>query len=245
MAKGSALVLFCRRVAPSLAGGTIALAAACMTHAASVEGQVFELVNPDAPPSRWSRLPAANAYVIVTWQGTVPRLGHSGSVCLHAVVGKTDERGRFEVSGSWPPPKEFPVIPREPAVMVYKPGFDPQSDYSSRGAPIVRTLARSKLAAEQRVALLALYAESGCRDDNTFKTTLAGSPHGVADRFYRTLYEEARALGPLRPDLNHHLMSIREKAGVPEPEQPRQIRVIPPQGPRLAPAPPTLPDLSK
>jgi len=222
-----------------LVGGAFGLAAACVAHGASVEGQVFEVVNPEAPMSQWTRVPSADAYVIVHWQGTIPRLGHYESVCLHAAIGKTDARGRFEVSGSWAVPKGVPVIRRDPAVMAHKPGFDQQSDFRSGGAPVVRTLVRSKLAAEQRVALLSMYAETGCRDHATFKMIPLGDPQGVATRFYRAIYEEAQALGPLPPGLNHHLVSLREMAGVPQPaEPPWQIRAIPPQGARpVAPAP--------
>lgn len=222
-----------------LVGGAFGLAAACVAHGAGVEGQVFEVVNPEAPMSQWTRVPSADAYVIVHWQGTIPRPGHGESVCLHAAIGKTDARGRFEVSGSWAAPRGFPVIRSDPAVMVHKPGFDQLSDFRSGSAPVVRTLVRSKLAAEQRVALLSGYAETGCRDHDTFMMIPLGDPQGVATRFYRALYEEAQALGPFPPALDHHLATLREKAGVPQPaEPPWQIRATPPQrGRAVAPAP--------
>jgi hypothetical protein len=158
---------------------------------------------------------------------------------LHAAIGKTEARGRFEVSGTWATSKGFMVIRRDPAVMVYKPGFDQQSEFRSGGAPVVRTLARSKLPVEQRIALLSKYAEAGCMDHETFKTTPLGDTQGVAARFYRALYEEAQALGPLPPRLNHHLATLRDKAGVPQPaDPPWEVRVIRPQGVRpVAPAP--------
>jgi hypothetical protein len=189
--------------------------------------------------SQWTRVPSADAYVIVHWQGTIPRPGHGESVCLHVAIGKTDARGRFEVSGSWTAPRGFPVIRSDPAVMAHKPGFDQQSGFRSGSTPIVRTLVRSKLAAEQRVALLSGYAETGCRDHDTFKMIPLGDPQGVATGFYRALYEEAQALGPFPPLLDHHLATLREKAGVPQPpEPPWQIRAIPPPRVRpVAPAP--------
>src|SRR5687767_12309773 len=157
-----------------LVAGAIGLLAPCASHGASVEGQVFEVANPEVPMGQWTRVPSADAYVIVHWQGTIPRLGHAESVCLHAAIGKTDARGRFEVSGSWAAPKGFPVIRSKPAAMVHKPGFDQQSDFRSGSASIVRTLVRSKLAAEQRVALLAMYADIGCRDHGTLKVIPLG-----------------------------------------------------------------------
>jgi len=220
--------------APILAAGAIGLFAACASHGASVEGQVFEVVNSEAPVGQWTRVPSADAYVIVHWTGSVPG-PHASSVCLHAAIGKTDERGRFDVSGWWAAPKAYLVIPRDPAVMVYKPGLDQHSEFRKPSAPVVRTLVRSKLAVEQRIALLSSYAEAGCLDHETFKTIPLGDTQGVAARFYRALYEEAQALGPLPPRLNHHLATLRDKAGVPQPpEPPWQVRTIRPQGPRPA-----------
>lgn len=222
--------------------GAIGFIAACASHGASVEGQVFEAMNPEAPASQGTRLPSADAYVVVHWTATVPQLGHATSTCLRAAIGKTDERGRFEVSGWWALPKFYPLIQRDPAVMVYKPGLDQQSDSRNPGAPTVRTLVRSKLTAEQRIAVLSLYAEAGCMDHGTFTTALLADPQGIAPRFYRALYEEAQALGPLPPASNHHLATLREKAGIPPPaEPPWQIRAIQPQGPRPAAPAPTAP----
>lgn len=220
--------------APILAAAAIGLVAACASHGASVEGQVFEATNSEAPAGQWTRVPSADAYVIVHWTGSVPG-PHASSVCLHAAIGKTDERGRFEVSGWWAAPKARLVLARDPAVMVYKPGFDQHSEFRNPSAPVVRTLVRSKLPVEQRIALLSTYAEAGCREHETFKTIPLGDPQGVAGRFYRALYEEAQALGPLSPGLNHHLATLREKAGVsPPPEPPWQVRAIRPQDPRPA-----------
>jgi hypothetical protein len=218
--------------------GAIGLLAGCAWHGAGVEGQVFE-ANPEVPMSQGARLPSADAYVIVYWTATLPDIAHASSMCLHAAIGKTDERGRFEVSGWWAAPKIRPVIPRDPAVIVYKPGFDQQFNAGNPGGPIVRTLVRSKLTAEERVAQLSMIAEAGCFDRETFKTLPLEDPQGISERFYRVLYEEAQALGPLPRASDHYLVTLREKAGVPQPpEPPWQIRAIHPQGPRpAAPAP--------
>jgi hypothetical protein len=217
--------------APILAAGAIGLTAACAAHLASVEGQVFEVANSEAPASQWTRVSSADAYVIVHWTASVPGF-HPSSKCLHAAVGKTDERGRFDVSGRGAAPKPFLAFSREPAFMVYKPGFDQHSEFHNPNSPFARTLVRSKLPVEQRIALLSAYAEAGCRDDETFNTIPLGDAQGVAARFYRALYEEAQALGPLPPGLNHDLATLREKAGVPQPpEPPWQVDTIRPQGP--------------
>lgn len=224
-----------------VAAGAMGLIAASAAHGASVAGQVFEVVNPEAPASQWTRVSSADAYVIVHWTGSVPG-PHASSVCLHAAIGKTDERGRFDVSGRWAASKSFLVFPRDPAVMVYKPGFDQHSEFRNPGTAVVRTLVRSKLPVEQRIALLSMYAEAGCRDHETFKTVPLGDTQGVAARFYRALYDEAQALGPVPPGLNHHLATLREKAGVPQPaEPPWLVRPIRPQGPLPAAPVPAVP----
>ena len=218
-----------------LLGAALGFLAAGTSHGASVAGQVFEVVNPEAPMSQWTRLPSTDAYVIVSWFDSVPRPGHASSVCLHTAICKTDEHGRFNVSGSWAAPKVFPVIRKDSAVYVYKPGFDQQSDGRGNGAPVVRTLVRSKLAAEHRVALLSMAAESGCRDHDTYKIIPLGDPQGIAVSFYRALYEEALTLDPPPHKFNHYLMPLREMAGVPEPPPPKwEIRAIRPRAPRPA-----------
>ena len=185
--------------------------------------------------SQWARVPSADAYVIVHWQGTIPRLGHAESVCLHAAIGKTDAQGRFEVSGSWAAPKGFPVFRRDPAVMVHKPGFDQQSGFRGGSAPVERTLVRTKLDAEQRVVLLSMIAESGCWDHDTIRIIPLRDPQRVAAPFYRALYDEALTLGPLSPKSNHALATLRDRAGVPQPAPPPpQIRAIRPQQVRPA-----------
>src|SRR5688500_14953495 len=120
-----------------LAAAAIGLSAACAAHSGSVEGQVFEVVNPDAPPSQWTRVPSADAYVVAHWMGSSPGVVHASVACLHATIGKTNERGGFNLSGEWTPPRTFLVFRRDPAVMVYKPGFDPEPVYDD-STPVVR-----------------------------------------------------------------------------------------------------------
>ena len=215
-----------------LAAAVIGLTAACATYRAGVEGQVFEVVNSGAPASEWTRVASADAYVIVHWTGSFPA-PHPSSVCLHAAIGKSDERGRFDVAGRWAAPKPV-VFQDDPAVMVYKPGFD-QQPLPGTSKPIVRTLFRSTLPVEQRIELLVEYARAGCRDAETFTVTPLEDRQGVAARFYRALYDEAQALGPLPYALNHHLATLREKAGIPHPpEPPWLVEPIRPQRPQLA-----------
>ena len=163
-----------------LAAAAIGLSAACAAHSGSVEGQVFEVVNPDAPPSQWTRVPSADAYVVAHWMGSSPGVVHASVACLHATIGKTNERGGFNLSGEWTPPRTFLVFRRDPAVMVYKPGFDQHSEFRNSSTPVVRTLVRSKLPVEERIALLSMYAETGCRDDEAQPAAGAQPPDDLS-----------------------------------------------------------------
>jgi hypothetical protein len=221
-----------------LAGSAIALIAACASHGSGVEGQVVEVSNPEAPASQWTRVPAADAYVIVTWTGMVAGL-HASTECLHAAIGKTDASGRFEIPGWGAAPKPYPVYRRETFVTVYKPGFDTSSDDRNPGAAVSRTLVRSRLSVEQRLERLTWFAQVGCIDRETFKPRPFADTQGITARFYRALYEEAQALGPHPPRLNHHLTTLRQMAGIPEPpEPPWKVQILRPGGPQpAAPAP--------
>lgn len=220
-----------------LTTGAIGLIAACASHGSSVEGQVVEVSNPEAPASQWTRVPAAGAYVIVYWTGTAAGF-HASTECLHAAIGKTDERGRFEIPGWWAAPKPYPVYLRHTGVIVYKPGFDTSPEDRDPGAPVARTLVRSKLPVEQRLEQLTWFAEAGCHRD-TFNLIPLEDKQGVAAGFYRALYDEAMALGPHPPKFNHYLVRLRAKAGVAEPpEPPWKVQILRPGGPQpAAPAP--------
>lgn len=221
-----------------LAGGVIGVLGACASHGSSVEGQVLEVSNPEAPASEWKRVPSADAYVIVTWLGTVPGT-HATTACLHAAIARTDERGRFAVAGWWAAPKPYPVYARHTGVVVYKPGFDSTSEGGDADAPMVRTLVRSKLSVERRLERLTWFADTGCLDRESFEDRPFDDAQGIAGHFYRALYEEAQALGPHPPRLNHHLATLRKKAGIPEPpEAPWKVQILRPGGPQpAAPAP--------
>jgi hypothetical protein len=220
-------------VALIVTGGAIGLCTAGASSAASIAGQVYEVANPEAPPGEWIRVPSIDAYVIVTWTAAVPGL-HVTSTCLHAAIGKTDGRGRFEVSGRWPP-KPFPVIPRDPAVVVHKPGYLQHAESRNPGAAPTRTLVRAKLPVDQRLERLSWLAESGCRESETYKLLPLGDPQGAAAGFYRALHDEALGLGPIPPKLDHYLVPIREKAGIPEPPEPAwKVQILRPGGPQPA-----------
>jgi hypothetical protein len=221
-----------------LAGSAIALLAACASHGSSVEGQVVEVSNPEAPSSQWTHVPAAGAYVIVYWTGTAPGF-HASTECLHAAIGKTDERGRFEIPGWSAAPKPYPVYLRKTGVLVYKPGFVSEIEHREPDEPVVRTLIPSPSPpAEQRLAMLSGLAEAGCHRD-TFNLIPLEDKQGVAAGFYRALYDEAMALGPQPPKFNHYLVRIRAKAGIPEPpEPPWKVQILRPGEPQpAAPAP--------
>jgi len=93
-------------------------ATGCALHGESLAGVVSE-----------KNLPSANAFVIATWSGVIPRPAEGAGVCLHTTIVKTDAYGHFEVPGWFQPFSLwniFPVINRSASIMVYKPGFESQ-----------------------------------------------------------------------------------------------------------------------
>ena len=100
--------------------------------------------------------PSKDAFVIVHWTGTRPNLWHYESVCIQAAVARTDERGRFEIKEPPPLRSTLLVWRRDPAVAVWKPGFDTQRA-ESRFLLVPTTMSREQRAgiAEFRKALAA------------------------------------------------------------------------------------------
>lgn len=217
---------------------------ACAPTGRSVQGQVFEVANPSAPRAEWRRVPSEGAFVIVTWRGTIPQPAHAGSVCLHSAIGRTDAQGRFDVPGWWAMPKLYPVIRDEPAVTVYKPGFDTVPDYRAPKLDVERMLVRTTQAPGERVTRLAILAGLGCRDDMQ-KEALSG-PEGLEQAYYRALYLEALPLEPKVPGNKLYFALLKERA-YPRPDRhgaPQKMRVQaapsqPPEAARIRSAPAT------
>src|SRR5262245_45695178 len=178
--------MLARWIALILASGSAGLLGACASHGSGVEGQVFEVVNPEAPASDWKRVPSGDAYVIVMWTGTVPG-AHATTACLRAAIVRTDERGRFAVAGWWAMPKPYPVYARNTSVDVYKPGFDSASEGGTAETPVERTLVRSKLSVERRLERLTWWADAGCLDRESFEDRPFGDAQGVGGQFFRAL----------------------------------------------------------
>ena len=189
--------------------------AASWASAQGVQGTVFEVIDPAAPRAEWRRVPSENAFVIVHWTGHIPRFGHGEAVCLQAAIAKTDERGRFGISEPRPLRSTFMVFRDDPAVAVYKPGFDTPPDLRVRGPRPEWLLVRTKLTREQRAGLAEMLSDMGCRDDNGMLVLLT-DPQGVLPAFRS---------------------AIREESGA-KPPPPMKLRVLPRSGPLPA-APPS------
>ena len=141
-----------------------------------MQGTVFERVGE-------RRVPSANAFVIVHWTGTRPGLGHYESVCYQAAIATTDEQGRFNIREPKPLRSTFGVFRREPAIAVFKPGFD-----TSGRAP-EWSLVPTQLSAEQRAGVAGILSGYGCMDDKGFLVPLT-DPMGVLPAFRAALAHE-------------------------------------------------------
>jgi hypothetical protein len=192
----------------------VALLSAGAARAQGVEGSVFEVANPEAPRGEWRRAPSAGAFVVVHWTGRVPQLWHYKPVCLQASIGRTDGQGRFVIPAPRPASTPLFLIRDEPAVALYKPGFDAPAALRSPGEWV---LVRTSLKPLERAGVLEVFAEYGCRDEEKYDLIPLTDPQGVLPAFHRALYDEAAALGVDR-----------------RPQLPMQIRVLPRSGPAPA-----------
>ena len=178
----------------------LGLAFCACVHAQEVRGTVFEVENPEAPRAQWKRAPSAGAFVIVHWTGTRPGLAHYESVCIQAAIARTDAQGRFEIAEPPPLRSTFLVWRDDPAVAVYKPGFDDRRDLGVRGVQRELTLAPTRLDAAQRAAFAELLSGMGCRDDKANLVPLT-DPQGALLLFEAALAAESPAKPPQKPEV--------------------------------------------
>jgi len=166
----------------------LAVLTGCAPYGSFVHGQVFEVVNPDAPLLDWRKVPVADTFVVVTWDGTIPQPAHAGSVCLNASITRTDERGRFTVPSWWALPKPYPVIDVRADVFAYKPGFQQEPHYgSSDGVEVI--LVKTRRPPKDRLLSLIGMSEVGCEKGKEIR-----DPENNLTAYYKAIYEEARQL---------------------------------------------------
>ena len=169
--------------------------------AEEVAGIVFETTT-------GTRVPSEGAYVIVHWIGHRPGFGHYESVCLQAAIGRTDSAGRFVIPEP-PMRSRFVLFHSDPAIAVYKPGFD--------AARVVRpresrewSLVPTQMSREQRATLADVLGNYGCREDDGTLAPLV-DPQGVLADFKRAIAAEK-----------------------PKPNTDVEIRILPRSGPNPA-----------
>jgi hypothetical protein len=150
--------------------------------AQDVTGTVFETTT-------GARAPSEGAYVIVHWTGRRPGLGHYESVCYQAAIGRTDAQGHFAITEPPPLRSTFLVFRNDPAVAVWKPGFDTLSEQRKPGE---WNLVPTKATAEMRIAMAEGLRYYGCSDDKGMLLPLT-DPQGVLADFQRALAAEAPA----------------------------------------------------
>lgn len=115
-------------IACRLLGGAAVLLAciACASRGDPLHGRVFEVSNPEAPPSEWRLVPLADVDVLVVWQGQLldnPVDDHL--VCLRATYTKTRDDGGFSVAGWKQRPQWRWIYGVEAISFAYKAGYEP------------------------------------------------------------------------------------------------------------------------
>ena len=170
-------------------------------HAEDVGGTVLEQTGA-------GRVPSEGAYVIVHWIGYRPGFGHYESVCLQAAIGRTDRTGRFVIPEP-PMRSRFVLFHSDPAIAVYKPGFDAAREVRPRESR-EWSLAPTQLSREQRANLADVLGNYGCREDDGTLAPLV-DPQSVLADFKRAIAAEK-----------------------PKPNTDVEIRILPRSGPNPA-----------
>jgi hypothetical protein len=119
-------------------------------------------------------------------------------VCIQAAIARTDERGRFEIQEPPPLRSTFLVFRRDPAVAVWKPGFDTQR----RGDANEWMLVPTTMTPEQRTANAEGLAWHGCTDPKGMLVPLVDA-NVALDDFRKALSAElpGRTPAPLRVEV--------------------------------------------
>ncbi|HVY79797.1 MAG TPA: hypothetical protein VG994_02350 [Steroidobacteraceae bacterium] len=108
-----------------ISGLGCAAGASCAFHGDALQGAVFEVQNPDAPPAQWKKLPLAGAEVLVVWNGKPADDGdESRAVCLRALSTFSDSQGHFAVPGWYGFPSAKQARLQPPVSYVYLTGYE-------------------------------------------------------------------------------------------------------------------------
>src|SRR5262245_26897628 len=153
----------------------LAPAVVAPAHGQDVRGTVFETDGA-------RRAPSAGAFVIVHWTGRRPGL-HYEAVCYQAAIARTDADGRFAIAEPPPLRSRFLVFRNDPAVAVYKPGFD-----TTRGKD-EWTLVATRADPAQRRGLVEILQGYGCPDEK--QDLRLTDPQGVLPAFRAALAAES------------------------------------------------------
>jgi hypothetical protein len=167
---------------PRVVALSLGLAVVAPAHAQDVAGTVYEV-------SGNTRAPSAGAFVIVHWTGQRPGLFHYESVCIQAAITRTDAQGRFAIAEPPPLRSTFLVWRRDPAVALYKPGFEQRDGLTL--VPTPRVFHDSM-------------AHMGCSDKQGSLIPLT-DPQGVLPAFRAALASET----PPKPSLEPKVQVLR------------------------------------
>ncbi len=171
------------------AAGLIALGAAWpgAQARADVQGMVYEVLNPEAPWGEKLRQPLPGAYVVLTWDVTIPAPAHATSWCLHSEIARTDQKGEYVMER----PGWLGKAIADVRILVYAQGRE-RVNYPYGGSPVTEkdiTMAKSTRPPEEHLGGLFGHSILGCGSDHAVH-----DPKGLLPSYYRALAAEARDL---------------------------------------------------
>jgi hypothetical protein len=190
---------------------------------AEYRGNVYLLVNPQAPREKWERRPLPGAFVAVSWTMVIPAPGHAVDKCLYVELARTDDNGEYVMEG----PNPVAAGLADAGYRAYSPGLEAIAfPYpGSRMSPKEITMAFSTRDADGRLSQLALFTDPGCPD------TKLDDPRALLVPYLGALLDEAKSLkvdSPLaQRDVAQIQAALRSAAGL---DRAEPMRAVPVQG---------------
>jgi hypothetical protein len=179
---------------------------------ADVRGEVYQVLNPEAPRAEWRRERVANAYVILAWRPTIPS-GHS-TPCIHAEIARTDGSGAYAMDG--PAAGALGGIRPMVGVAVFAPGLEiAREPLAPHPDPKSILLAKYIGPAYGRVSQLSALADAGCM--TRALTYVFEDPKGLRNEYFQALLAETRTL-PASSSTAVLVGTLEERAGIPQPK---------------------------
>lgn len=176
----------------------------CAFHGDGVTGHVYEIIDPNKPGVGDNIRPLADAYVVASWDGTIPTPAHASGVCLAVKMVRSDANGQYRIPGWLKLPKLYPVWDmRRGGIYAYKGGYEGK-DPGTYPPDNEMYFAKSTAPPNVRLDFLLGVVSRTCSDREDEETK-------ELSLLYKAVYEEAKTL-PVTLNTHWMLKHIEDEA---------------------------------